>query len=101
MVAACADPVAVGVTEDGDGAGAQAATSMSRHRLNQRICRQATKETCIGVLLSCVLGRGSSPRALPVRCRVIGHPSFGLLLSCGYLRRFHSSNWVRNSVTRW
>src|SRR5258708_2727290 len=76
MVAACTDPVAVGVTEDGDGAGAQAATSMSRHRLNQRICRQATKQTCIGVLLSCVLGRGSSPRALPVRCRVIGHPSF-------------------------
>ena len=27
--------------------------------------------------------------------------SGGLLLSCGYLIRFHSSNWVRNAVTRW
>src|SRR5256886_17492582 len=76
MVAACADPVAVGVTEDGDGAGAQAATSMSKHRLNQRTCRQAAEEICIGVLLWCLLGRCCSPRALPMRCRVICTLSF-------------------------
>src|SRR5260370_36086384 len=76
MVAACADPVAVGVTEDGDGAGEQAATSMSKHRLNQRTCRQAAEEICTGVLLSCVLGRCCSPRALPVHCRVMCNLSF-------------------------
>src|SRR5438128_2204537 len=82
MAASCVGPLAVGVTEEGAGAGVQAATNRKRHRPIQGTRRQAVAVFCISVpLIETPPLDGRASREQLQRLLFEGKPT--ALLSCG------------------